>query len=77
MKAYPIIWENTSFYNDRTIMIGSLHLIPVYFKMVGKKIDGSRFSGVLLGSGLMSSGSLLGVLSGKNHFRAKSFHKTI
>jgi len=48
-----------------------------YMKMVGKKMNGSGLSDILLEAGLISSGSLQGVLSGKHYDRALHCHKII
>ena len=45
--------------------------------MMGKKMESSGFGDVLLESGLISSGSLQGVLSGKNYSRATRCHKVL
>ena len=58
-------------------MIGTFHLIMGYYKMMGKKMEGSGFGDILLESGLISSGSLQGVLSGKNYSRATRCHKVL
>ena len=48
-----------------------------YLKMVGKKVAGSGLSNVLLEAGLIVSGSLNGVLKGKNYDRPMDCHKTL
>ena len=45
--------------------------------MIGKKKEGSGFSDVLMEAGLISSGSLNGVISGKNFSRASNCHKVM
>ena len=77
MKAYRIMWKNPDTYKDHIVTIGSFHLACAYLRMVGQKMAGSGFSEVLLESGLMSSGSLSGVLSGTNYSRAVYCHKAM
>ncbi|XP_068203606.1 uncharacterized protein [Palaemon carinicauda] len=77
MKAYPILWKNPDTYKDHIVMIGTFHTVCAYLKMVGKKMDGSGFSEILLEAGLMSSGSLQGVITGKNYSRAMHCHKAL
>ena len=48
MKAYPLIWNNPEKYQKHIIMIGTFHLVCAYFKMIGKKMDGSGVSDILL-----------------------------
>eukprot|EP00794_Sanderia_malayensis_P002103 gene2103-2388_t len=77
MKAYPLVWSKPDRYKYHIITIGSFHLICAYLKMLGKKMDGTGLSDVLLESGLMTSGSLKGVLQGKNYSRAMYCHKAL
>ena len=58
-------------------MIGTFHLPMGYYKKLGKKMEGSGFGDILLESGIISSGSLQGVLSGKNYSRATRCHKVL
>jgi hypothetical protein len=66
MKAYPLVWNSARRYEDHIIMIGTFHLACGYLKMLGKKMDGTGLADILLKAGLISSGSLNGVISGKN-----------
>ena len=77
MKAYPLIWNNPERYKNRIVMIGTFHIICTYFKMIGKKMNGSGLSDVLLESSLIVSGSLQGVLSGKHYIRAMNCHEVM
>ena len=56
-------------------MIGTVHLTCAYLKMVGKKMTGSGLSELLLEAGLIGSGSLAGVMSGKHYERSLHCHK--
>ena len=58
-------------------MIGTFHLTMGYLRMMGKKMEASGLTDVLLESNLISPGSLQGVLSGKNYNRAMSYHKVL
>ncbi|KAK6184936.1 hypothetical protein SNE40_007284 [Patella caerulea] len=77
MKAYPILWSDTKRYENHIVMIGTFHLICGYLKMLGKKMEGTGFSDVLIEAGLISSGSLSGVMSGKNYSRSLHCHKVM
>ena len=65
MRAYPIIWKSPDFHSDHIVMIGYFHLRCAYLKMIGKKMKGSGFTDILIEPGLMSVGSMKGVVSGK------------
>ena len=45
--------------------------------MIGKKMKGSGFTDILIESGLMSVGSMKGVVSGKNYSRSINCHKVM
>ena len=75
MKAYPLLWNNPKRYEKHIVLIGTFHLVCAYLKMVGKKMDGSGLSDILLEAGLIASGSLQGVISGKHYDRAMHCHK--
>lgn len=77
MKAYPLVWNQQKRYENHIIMIGTFHLACGYLKMIGKKMEGTGLSDVLLEAGLISSGSLSGVISGKNYARAIHCHKVV
>ena len=77
MKAYPLIWKNPERYKDHIVMIGSFHVVCAFMKMVGKKMEGSGLSDVLLEAGLMTSGSVHAVLAGKQYNRGITCHKTL
>ena len=77
MKAYPLIWNQPERYEKHIVLIGTFHLICAYLKMVGKKMEGSGLSDILLEAGLIASGSLQGVLSGKHYDRAMHCHKIL
>ena len=46
-------------------MIGSFHMCCAYLKMIGKKMKWSEFTDILIESGLMSVGSIEGVVPRK------------
>ena len=77
MKTYPLIWKEPEMYQKHVILIGTFHLICPYFHMIGKKMDSCGLSDVLLEAGLVGSGTVYGVFSGKNYSRAMVCHKTV
>ena len=77
MKAYPLVWNYPQKFDRHIIMIGTFHLAMGYYHMIGKKMEGSGFADVLLETNLVSSGSIHGVLTGKNYSRATHCHKTL
>ena len=77
MKAFPIIWNWPDRYKKHIVLIGPFHLICAYFRMMGKKLDGSGFADILLEAGLITSGSVQGVLSCRHYDRALNCHKVM
>ena len=77
MKAYPLVWNYPKRYENHIIMIGTFHLACSYLNMIGKKMECSGLSDVLLEAGLISPGYLSGVLSGKSYARAIHCHKVM
>ena len=77
MKAYPLIWNNPLRYQKHIVMIGSFHVICAYLKMLGKKMKGTGLDDIFVEAGLITPGSLQGVISGKNYSRAMTCHKTM
>ena len=75
MKAYPIIWNQPKKFEDHIIMIGTFYVVCAYFKMIGKKMEGTGLSDILLGASLIGSGSVTGVMTGKHYSRAMHCHK--
>lgn len=77
MKVYPLIWKEPEIYEKHVILIGTFHLTCAYFHMIGKKMDACGLTDVLLEAGLVGSGTVYGVLSGKNYSRAMICHNTV
>lgn len=77
LKAYPLLWNYPNKYNKHIVLIGTFHIVCAYMKMLAKKMKGSGFSDILIESGLMSSGSMVSVLSGKGYSRAMNCHKSL
>ena len=70
MKAFPLIRNKPEVYKNHIILMGTFHVVCAYFKMIGKKMDGSGLSEILHEAGFVSSGSVKAVLSGTNYDRA-------
>ena len=77
MKAYLIVWNNPYRYSKHIIPLGTFHLVIAYFKMAGKKMAASGLEDILLEAGLMSCGSIKGVMSGKSYGRSVHCHKIL
>ena len=70
MKADPLIWKESDMCQKHVILIGTFPLTCAHIHMIGKKMESCGLTGVLLEAGLVGSGTVYGVLSGKNYSRA-------
>ena len=77
MKAYPLLWNFPERFKRHIVLIGTFHLTMAYYKMIGKKMEGCGFADVLMEANLISSGSLLGVMTGNNFSHATHCHKVM
>ena len=74
MKAFPLIRNKPEVYKKYIVLMGTFHVVCAYFKMIGKKMDGSGLSEILNEAGFVSSGSVKAELSGPNYDRALHYH---
>ena len=65
--------ENPNFYNI-FINLGGFHLQLAFFKALGKYIDGSGITEILVASEFLTEGSVNSFLDGKNFNRCKRIH---
>ena len=76
-ESTPLGLDDPGKYKNHIVMVGTFHLVCAYFKTVGKKMAGSGLSDVLLEAGLIGTGSVHGVLSGKHYEMAMHCHKIL
>ncbi|KAL8620245.1 hypothetical protein ACOMHN_061436 [Nucella lapillus] len=77
MKAFPLVWNQPLRYQQHIILVGTFHTICAYLKVIGKKMEGSGLSDIMQEAGLITSGSVNGVMSGKSYDRSMHCHKVI
>ena len=70
MKALPLIWDNPAEYKNHIVLIGAFHIIMNYLNMIGHKMAGSGYAELLIEAGLVTSGCVGKVLSGKRYSKA-------
>ena len=75
MKVYPLISNNPLKYQKHIVMIGPFHVICAYLKMLGKKMKVTGLDDIFVEAGLITLGSLQGVISRKKYSRAMACHK--
>jgi len=77
MKAYPLVWNSPQNHEKHIILVGTFHLVCAHMKMIGKKMVGTGLGDALVEAGLISGGSLDGVISGKHYNRALHCQKAM
>ena len=71
MKALPLIWKYPQQYKKHVITPGAFHTAMNYLGMVtGHKCKGSGYAEIILEAGLVTSGCMKSVLSGKAYAKA-------
>ena len=74
MNAYKVLWNHPGRFKNIVIHLGDFHYMKEVFCILGKVISGSGFEDVVFQSGLCSSGSLKGVVSGSHYNRCWTVH---
>ena len=75
MKAYQVVWNNPEIWTDIIIHPGDFHAMMAFFGVIGCCIKGSGFEEILFELDLCSSGSINGVISGKQYNRCWYIHE--
>ena len=78
MKALPLIWKSPEQYKDHIVLIGQFHTGMNYIGMLcDHKMLGTGYAEILIEAGLVTSGCLKGVLSGKAYAKSLLCLKTV
>ena len=78
MKALPLIWKFSDEYKKHIVTPGPFHTGMNYTGMItAHKCKGSGYGEILVEAGLVTSGYLVGVLSGKSYAKALFCLKTV
>lgn len=78
MKALPLIWKFPNKYKNHIVLPGPFHTCMNYIGMItNHKCRGSGYAEILLEAGLVTSGCLRSVLSGKAYAKALFCLKTV
>ena len=77
MSAYNVLWNYSYIYHDVILQLGDFHFVKENFSVIGNIIAESGFENIVYQSGVCSSGSLLGVLSGSHYNRSWLVHNAV
>ena len=69
MNAYKLVWNYPNLFSNIFIHLGDFHFMKESFSIIGMLIQGSGFEDIIFQSGMSSTGSLNGVLSGSHYNR--------
>ena len=76
-EAQEIVWkpENKDEYSGIVLQIRAFHIIRAFLSIIGKRFQGAGLDDLLVESGVVSNGSIAGVMAGKHYNRAVYAHK--
>ena len=69
IKAFHVAWNDKTRWSNIIIHLGDFHAFMAFFGSIGKFVTGSGFEEIVYQSGLCTSGSMNGLLSGKHYTR--------
>ena len=76
-KAYALVWQNSAQFGKVLDRMGVFHTLCSLFGTLGKMMNGSGLSEIILESGICASRSLNRVMNGKHFNRALRVHKLV
>ncbi|CAB3997648.1 Hypothetical predicted protein [Paramuricea clavata] len=74
-KAQQVRWKEETFFNRFVVRFGEFHTIMTYLSAMSKIFEDGGLKDVFIEPGIVSEGSIQGVLSGKHYNRSVSCHK--
>ena len=74
INAHKVLWNYPERFKNIIIHLGDFHFMIEIFAVLGKLVCGSGFKDVVFQTGICSSGSLNGVLSGSHYNRCWTVH---
>ena len=77
IKAYHFLWNNPKLWSDILIHLGDFHTMMTFFGVIGAYVKGSGFEEIVFPAGLCSSGTINGVISGKQYNRCWLVHESL
>jgi len=74
-KATEIKWKHRTQFNDLVLRMGVFHTICTFLSVIGKRFQEAGLRDVIVESGVIAEGSVVGVLEGRTYNCAVRFHK--
>ena len=70
--AQEILWkpENKDKYSGIVLRIGAFHVIRAFLSIIGKRFQRAGLNDLIAESGVVSNGSMAGIMAGKHFSRA-------
>lgn len=73
-RAKEVVWQNRDQYKDVILMMGHLHILFNFLKVIGQHFECSGLEDVWVESELFGQGTTETVMSGKAYYRAVRGH---
>ena len=74
-KATEIKWKHTERFESIVLRMGVFHTICTFLGIIGKRSQYAGLKDICIESGVITEGSVCGVLEGRRYNRAVRFHK--
>ena len=74
-KATEIKWKHTERFESIVLRMGVFHTICTFLGIIGKRFQYAGLKDICIESGVITEGSVCGVLEGRRYNRAVRFHK--
>lgn len=74
-KATEIKWKHTERFESIVLRMGVFHTICTFLGIIGKRFQDAGLKDICIESGVITEGSVCGVLEGRRYNRAVRFHK--
>ena len=76
-KGLEILWKHTNEFQRVVLRMGAFHVSCVFLAVIGKRFGDAGLRDLMIESGIVGTGSVNGVLEGKQYNRAIRTHKVI
>ena len=74
-KATEIKWKHSEKFESIVLRMGAFHTICTFLGIIGKRFQDAGLKDICIESGVVTEGSVSGVLEGRRYNRAVRFHK--
>ena len=76
-KSQEIVWKQTDEFSNVVLRMGAFHTAMTFIAVLGKRFGDTGLSDLFIEAGIIASGSVSGVLEGRQYNRAMRAHKIV